>query len=243
MPSYESKRLTYFRQLNSMDNEVGILDVLDQILQTERIFYQSVRILQGGRRETIIDTHQRNTAVILGLVRSYMAVESPLYSVRYNVTIPNTLPPGWNDPVVVHATPDQILAATETATPPDDSGNCAICQETLTSPATRIRHCGHSFHTTCISEWFSRSVHCPNCRHDIREWTFDDPTVAPSIPLRRPGMIRRRGVILTTDPPPPTSFAQVHTPPLASTQLASLNVEVDPIPHTESTNTSDEHRA
>jgi hypothetical protein len=150
-----------------MDNEVGILDVLDQILQTERTFYQSARILQAGRRETIIDTHQRNTAVILGLVRSYMAVESPLYSVRYNVTVPNTLPPGWNDPIVVHATPEQILAATETSTPEDDSGNCAICQETLTSPATRIRHCGHSFHTTCISEWLTRSVHCPNCRHDI----------------------------------------------------------------------------
>jgi len=222
-----------------MDNEVGILDVLDQILQTERIFYQSARILQAGRRETIIDTHQRNTAVILGLVRSYMAVESPLYSVRYNVTIPNTLPPGWNDPIVVHATPEQILAATETSTPEDDSGNCAICQETLTNPATRIRHCGHSFHTTCISEWFTRSVHCPNCRHDIRESTIaNNPFFI--VPQVRRGRTR---TILTTDPPPPTSSAQVHTPPPASTRLASLNVEVDQTPHTELTDTSDEHRA
>jgi hypothetical protein len=227
-----------------MDNQVGILDVLDQVLQTERTFYQSARILQGGRRETIIDTHQRNTAVLLGLIRSYMAVESPLYSVRYNVTVPNTLPPGWNDPVVVHATPEQILAATDTATPQDDSGNCAICQETLTTPATRIRHCGHSFHTTCISEWFTRSVHCPNCRHDIRNWTFDNPNGLPTLPPpRSQPLVRRRGVILTTDPPPPTSSAQVHTPPLANTQSASLNVEVDAIPHIAETASSDEHHA
>ena len=224
-----------------MDNQVGILDVLDSVLNTNRIFYQSVRVLDGNRRENIIETHERNIAVLLGLVRSYMAVESPMYSVRYNVTIPNNLPPGWNDPVIVHATPEQILAATETATPQDDSGNCAICQETLTSPATRIRHCGHSFHTTCISEWFTRSVHCPNCRHDIRNWTFDEQP--PTMPPSRPPTIRRRAVFLTTDPLRSTSSAQVHTPPPASTRSVSSNEVVDPIPHIESTDTSDEHHA
>jgi hypothetical protein len=223
-----------------MDNQVGILDTLDALLHTERSFYQSLRLVDS-RLENIIETHQRNTAVFLGIIRSYMAVESPMYSVRYNVTVPNTLPPGWNDPVIVHATPEQILAATETSTPQDDSGNCAICQETLTNPATRIRHCGHSFHTTCISEWFTRSVHCPNCRHDIREWTFDQPPPVPQ--PRSPPLVRRRAVFLTTDPLQSTSSAQVHTPPPASTRLASLNVEVDPTPHTESTDTSDEHHA
>jgi len=222
-----------------MDNEVGILDILDQVLHTERIFYQSARILQSGRRETIIDTHQRNTAVILGLVRSYMAVESPLYSVRYNVTVPNTLPSGWNDPVVVHATAEQISAATESTSPEDDSGNCAICQESLTGTITRIRHCGHSFHPNCITEWFTRSVHCPNCRHDIRDWTFGEQTQRS----RSPPLLRRRGVILTTDPPRPTSSAQVYTPPLANTQSASLNEVVTEIPHTEETASSDEHHA
>ena len=222
-----------------MDNEVGILDILDQVLHTDRVFYQSVRILQLGRRETIIDTHQRNTAVILGLVRSYMAVESPLYSVRYNVTVPNTLPPGWNDPVVVHATAEQISAATEVISPEDDSGNCAICQENLTGTVTRIRHCGHSFHTTCISEWFTRSVHCPNCRHDIRDWTFGEQTQRS----RSPPLLRRRGVILTTDPPLPTSSAQVHTPPLGSTRSALLSEVVNESPHIEETASSDEHRA
>jgi len=224
-----------------MDNQVGILDTLDSLLQTERTFYQSIRILGHNRVENIIETHQRNTAVLLGLIRSYMAVESPLYSVRYNVTIPNTLPPGWNDPIVVRPTEEQISAATTLGVTMDND-NCAICQEIMDGQIRRISYCGHIFHPNCISEWFTRSVHCPNCRHDIRETGNEQ---FPNLPTPRlPGVLRRRrGVILTTDPPLPTSSVQVSTPPLASTQLASLNVEVDPIPHTESTDTSDEHRA
>jgi hypothetical protein len=221
-----------------MDNQVGILDTLDALLQTERSFYQTLRLV-NGRVENIIETHQRNTAVLLGLIRSYMAVESPLYSVRYNVTIPNTLPPGWNDPIIVRPTEEQISAATTLGVTMDND-NCAICQEIMDGQIRRISYCGHIFHPNCISEWFTRSVHCPNCRHDIRE-TGDEQF--PTIPLRTPTLRRRRGVILTTDPPLPTSSAQVNTPPLASTQLASLNVEVDRTLHTESTNTSDEHRA
>jgi hypothetical protein len=34
--------------------------------------------------------------------------------------------------------------------------------------ATRIRHCGHCFHSGCIGEWFSMNPRCPVCRHDIR---------------------------------------------------------------------------
>lgn len=224
-----------------MENDVGILDILDGFLHSERTFYQTVRVLRESRREDIFDTHQRNTAVLLGLIRSFMSVESPLYSVRYNVTIPPTLPTGWNDPVVVHPTSQQISAATEATSPDDDAGNCAICQESLTGTVTRIRHCGHAFHPNCISEWFTRSVHCPNCRHDIREWTFDSEP--PTMPLRRPGLIRRRGVILTTDPPLPTSSAQVHTPPRANSRSALLSEVVNESPRTEERASSDEHHA
>jgi hypothetical protein len=225
-----------------MDNQIGILDTLDSLLQTERTFYQSVRILGANRAETVIETHQRNTAVLLGIIRSYMAVESPLYSVRYNVTVPSTLPPGWNDPVVVHATSEQISAATETGVSFHDE-NCAICQETITTPATRIRHCGHIFHPNCISEWFTRSVHCPNCRHDIREWTFDEEPPTVALPRSPPMLRRRRGVILTTDPPRPTSSVQVSTPPLGSTRSALLSEVVNESPHTEERASSDEHHA
>lgn len=222
-----------------MENDVCILDILDGLLHTERSFYQTVRILRETRREDIFETHQRNIAVILGIIRSHMAIESPNFSVRYNVTIPPTLPTGWNDPVIVHPSLEQIASATETIVPTEDSGNCAICQESLTSPASRIRHCGHSFHTTCIAEWFTRSVHCPNCRHDIRESAIPSSSFFITPPVRR----GRTRTILTTDQHLPTSSAQVHTPPRANSLSALLSEVVNESPRTEERASSDEHHA
>jgi hypothetical protein len=49
--------------------------------------------------------------------------------------------------------------------------NCAICQDAMERGAQirKINHCGHIFHKECIDAWFDRNVHCPTCRHDIRE--------------------------------------------------------------------------
>lgn len=48
---------------------------------------------------------------------------------------------------------------------------CAICQEDMPvgSQVRNLRSCQHSFHIGCIDTWFLRDVHCPVCRHDIRE--------------------------------------------------------------------------
>jgi len=50
------------------------------------------------------------------------------------------------------------------------SENCAICQDAMNpeEPVRRIRQCAHTFHRECVDEWFRSSVHCPNCRIDIR---------------------------------------------------------------------------
>ena len=48
---------------------------------------------------------------------------------------------------------------------------CSICQENF-SVGEQVRiltHCDHRFHVLCIDNWFERNVHCPLCRHDIRE--------------------------------------------------------------------------
>lgn len=233
-----------------MENNLGVLDILDGILESDTAFYNTVRILRENRREDIFETHQRNTAVLLGIIRSHMAAESPSYSVRYNVTIPPTLPTGWNDPVVVHPTAEQIAAGTETGVSFHDE-NCAICQETITTQCTRLRHCGHIFHPNCISEWFTRSVHCPNCRHDIRGTAVENPFTRDlrntgsglffTTPARQgQGMSR---TILTTDPPRPTSSAQVHTPPLGSSRSALLSEVVNESLHTVETASSDEDHA
>lgn len=50
---------------------------------------------------------------------------------------------------------------------------CSVCQhhdleDGEEAPWRRLA-CDHEFHQSCIDEWFSHSVFCPVCRHDIRE--------------------------------------------------------------------------
>jgi hypothetical protein len=76
------------------------------------------------------------------------------------------------NPVVVRATTEQIENNSEIVT--DISGqSCAICQDMIRPDDTcrSLSICRHVYHRTCIDQWFTRSVHCPTCRHDIREST------------------------------------------------------------------------
>ena len=78
-------------------------------------------------------------------------------------------------PVIVRPTIFQIQQATETLTfstimrPLNNT--CPITQEAFNDNdrVTRIKHCGHIFHSQQINEWFRRNVHCPVCRFDIRD--------------------------------------------------------------------------
>lgn len=78
-------------------------------------------------------------------------------------------PPSMED-VVVSATAEQIEAASTRELPEADQ-ICSICQDAIgsTEMGRNLTHCGHTFHIRCIDTWFSRNVHCPICRHDIRE--------------------------------------------------------------------------
>ena len=49
-----------------------------------------------------------------------------------------------------------------------DEVSCAICQERGTDESWRHLYCEHYFHRACVDRWFSRNVHCPVCRADIR---------------------------------------------------------------------------
>lgn len=79
------------------------------------------------------------------------------------------------DDVPVLATNDQI-DANSTLVPynrvsPD--ALCSVCQhhdaeDGEEAPWRRLA-CDHEFHQSCVDEWFSHSVFCPVCRHDIRD--------------------------------------------------------------------------
>ena len=81
-------------------------------------------------------------------------------------------------PVTIRPTRQQLDRGSELERPGmefsvSDADTCAICQDRLrlpeSSPLRRLRHCSHTFHRTCIDTWFASHVHCPICRHDIRE--------------------------------------------------------------------------
>lgn len=80
---------------------------------------------------------------------------------------------GAMDPVVVRPTQEQIDAGTQLqqAGATDEENVCPVCQERYTEGQAlrRITHCSHTFHKACIDEWLNQNVHCPVCRHDIRE--------------------------------------------------------------------------
>ncbi len=75
-------------------------------------------------------------------------------------------------PVIVHPTPEQIAENTTLGRLVSDTDHaCAICQDSLTEEqqGRKLNACGHWFHQSCIDTWLERDVHCPVCRHDIRE--------------------------------------------------------------------------
>jgi hypothetical protein len=175
--------------------EATILDVLQTMLETERTFLQTLRFLPDGR-STLVTSQQRNSSAIINLLRSYLIARGSEATFTIPIRFPVPVgPSSWSDPVVVRPTAQQITAATSVAGILNDD-NCAICQEIMDGPVTRINHCSHMFHPNCISEWFTRSVFCPNCRHDIRETGPPEVHTPPTRQTRvpPPGVGRRRTV-------------------------------------------------
>lgn len=75
-------------------------------------------------------------------------------------------------PVVVRPTAEQIAENTTVGNLVSDTEqSCAICQDVLQpeQEGRKLNACGHWFHKSCIDTWLDGNVHCPVCRHDIRE--------------------------------------------------------------------------
>jgi hypothetical protein len=143
------------------------LETLSMLLAADRIFYDTVRLLDGRTRTPIVAAHVHNTGVALQILRT--AMERPLStrSLVMTIDVSGNVLRTFADPVSVVATPAQITAATELGV----SGNgetCSICRDVMIA-GTRLRSCGHCFHADCISEGLGMNTRCPVCRHDIRE--------------------------------------------------------------------------
>jgi hypothetical protein len=193
-----------------MEEELNVLDVLYRLFETEQAFYRTVRFMQAGR-EGLMAAQLRNSAATIALLRQYSVTSNR--TVTYTATIPFNMPTGWDEPVVIRPSAAEITGATSTVPTPPTETNCSICQDSLVEPGTRINHCGHVFHNNCIAEWFTQSVRCPLCRHDIREVGSAAPTASDS----------------------------AHGQPPLSTRLVSWLVGANPTGHTVETAGSAEH--
>jgi hypothetical protein len=77
-----------------------------------------------------------------------------------------------NERVIIRPTSEEINNASSTFVSTRHQDDiCAICQDNIeTNQNVRsLTQCGHYFHQDCIDVWFRGNVHCPTCRHDIRE--------------------------------------------------------------------------
>ena len=133
-------------------------------------------------------------SVISSVIPSVIPEYEPEIVESYEFILPSLVPPSTNprtdtsilrailglinlgeslDPVIVRATQEHLDTKTilRAAQQSDESENCSICQEHYTEgQAIRcITSCTHKFHKECVDRWFERNVHCPICRHDIRE--------------------------------------------------------------------------
>ena len=166
MPESFSRQLLNIN-MGDLEEEDSVLDVIREIFETERVFYGTVRFLEGQTRNHIVAAHLRNTNLALQILRVFMDRPAPAQSVVMNIDLSGNVLRNFLDPVPVVASAQQIANATETNVVVANTV-CAICQEGVTS-ATRLRTCGHCFHSDCIDQWLGINTRCPVCRHDIRE--------------------------------------------------------------------------
>jgi hypothetical protein len=93
---------------------------------------------------------------------------------------------GYMEDVVVRPTQLQIDRAVECFVydPTEEyiEGRCPISLENFVEgeQLSRIRYCRHVFKQGVLNDWFSRNVHCPVCRYDIRETPISASSSNPS---------------------------------------------------------------
>lgn len=149
-----------------MAESPDVLDILRDVFATERTLYQTIRFLDASTRNHLVAAQLRNTSATLALLRIFMTQPQQTTMVM-NIPISMDLSGNFFDAVPVVPSREQIAAAIEAHVAVPANTTCAICQDEVTC-ATRIRACGHNFHSDCISQWFQMNPRCPVCRHDIR---------------------------------------------------------------------------
>lgn len=153
--------------------EESLISVIQGLLDSRATFLEDTLPVFG--RETALQAYNRfmiNEMCILELTNRVFQSEIRNRQTNHVLTIPVTLMennPAFNEPVIVRPTAEQIRNATQAVQQVPANTVCAICQEEIAVNGVKISHCDHLYHESCLQNWFSLSVRCPVCRHDIRE--------------------------------------------------------------------------
>jgi hypothetical protein len=160
-----------------------LLAMLEEMISGRNDFFTSgmIRNIPFQFRNAVMTRYMSTEALYLDLMsriytsnlRERLAATTLLtFSMPINY---NDGSPSFMEPVIVVPSQTQINSSLEEC--PGNQSSCAVCQDTISSGACRIRQCGHVYHRTCIVNWFSMSVRCPVCRFDIRQ---ADPLIQTS---------------------------------------------------------------
>ena len=142
-------------------------DLLAGIIEGRNQFFtRTINMIRPPSRDAIMSRFMLNEMCLLELTNRIH--QESIRNSRAAASLILNLPSNFLDPIPVAPSITQISAGTEAVANAPADTQCAICQDSVTTDATRIRSCGHTYHRSCLSNWLTMSVRCPVCRHDIR---------------------------------------------------------------------------
>jgi L-lysine 2,3-aminomutase len=153
-----------------MEAEQMMLALLAELVEGRNLFLtRGINRISTTHRDALTSRFFLNELCYLEIANRVFQNHVRTQSVNAAATLLTlNIPTNFMDPVAIRPTAEQITAATASVPQPLADTTCPICQDALTSNATRITHCNHTYHQTCLDSWFTMSVRCPVCRYDIR---------------------------------------------------------------------------
>ena len=164
--------------LTQTNNQIRIS--LGQILNSNQNTYtNNTRRNNNRRRENTSANHIgrvmiNNQPFVIDSISEYTIPRNRGYNRldSYTQSVFNS----FLQPVEIYPTQSQIEYATrrvvycDIARPVNTSCPISMDEFNDNDMVTVIRHCGHTFHTEYLMNWFRTNCRCPVCRYDIRDY-------------------------------------------------------------------------